>query len=521
MTGENPAPKAGGVLRAAAFARQMAPAPMHNLGGPSVARAQASAYDAANRTMWDARWNPVDQTPDAELATDLRRLRERCIDLVRNDPLAYGVIDTIAHGVVGRGPRLRSLAGGEIAATIQRLFSEWTETAGWDGMTSWSDLCRGAVHASCLSGDVLILWPDVGDGTGPRVDLVDARRIDTPTDKTPEVASARLGVGYDAYGRVVGYYVATGETYSGPRTEYRFFARDKNGRLNARLFKRPSVMRPRQSRAVPMFASAASDLKDLREYRRTEVRRAQQAAKITTIVTTPNPKEIADAFENLEASGSESIDGLQEMLGRSFGNTPDGSMMVLGLGESAQTVTPPQVSGGTGEYIDAMLRAIASCTGLPFEEAFRLYAKLNYSNARTIRLMAKSAYRDWRDDLELALCRPTLRLLVQYWWATGALGRIAWTPDLYAHAWDWDEMEWVDPGKEVSANAEAMETNQRSLQDICASQGKDWETVIAQNVAAAKLESELRKAAGLPEKGAAPAPAPAMQNTKTEGSADE
>ncbi len=501
-------------------ARHMAPTPMHQMGAPSATRAQANAYDAASRTMWDARWTPRDQTPDAELAQDLRRLRERCIDLVRNDPLAYGVIDTIAHGVVGRGPRLRSMASNaDTAATIQRLFAEWTETAGWDGMTSWSDICRGAVHASCLSGDVLILWPDVGDGTGPRVDLVDARRVDTPTDKTPEVASARLGVGYDTYGRVVGYYVATGETSEGPRENFRFFARDKNGRINARLFKRPSVMRPRQSRAVPMFASAASDLKDLREYRRTEVRRAQQAAKITTIVTTPNPKEIADAFENVEAAaGDGGVEGLHEMLGRSYGNTPDGSMMVLGLGETAQTVNPPQVSGGTGDYMDAMLRAIASCTGLPFEEAFRLYARLNYSNARTIRLMAKSAYRDWRDDLELALCRPTLRLLVQYWWATGALGRIAWTPDLYAHTWDWDEMEWVDPGKEVSANAEAIETNQKSLQDICASQGKDWRVVISQNVEAARVEAEMRRAAGLHEKGAAPAaPAPvAAPNHATE-----
>lgn len=255
-----------------------------------------------------------------------------------------------------------------------------------------------------------------------------------------------------------------------------------------------------------MFAPAALDLKDLREYRRTEVRRAQVASKINLIISTPDPKSVTDAFENITLSGeSNPGDGVAELFGRSYGTTPDGSTLVLGLGESPTVVTPPQVNGGVGDYMEAMLRAISACTGLPFEEAFRLYAKLNYSNARTIRLMAKSAYKDWRDDLENALCAPTWAVFVQYAWATGALGRIPWSADLTAVGWDWDEMEWVDPAKEVKANAEAVETNQKSLQDICAAQGKDWRVVIAQNVEAAAYEAELRAARGLPPKGAAPA----------------
>lgn len=463
-------------------------------------KAMGGGFDAANPSYWDLRWQPKDSAPDADLANDLPMLRERCIDLVKNDPLAYGVLDTIAHGVVGRGPRLRSTtANPDTAATIERLFAEWTPLAGWDGVTSFADILTGTVHAANLSGDVGVLWPDVGDGTGPRLDLIDARRINTPggLEKDDPV---RLGVQYDKYGRVQGYYVAKGENLNGPRQDYNYFPLDRNGRVNMRLFKRPGVMRPRQSRQWPMFAPAALDLKDLREYRRTEVRRAQMASKSHLVVKTPDPKAIADAFENIALDGTASPGDIASLLGRSFGTTPDGNIMVLGIGEDAIIVQPPQVNGGTGDYMESMLRAISSCTGLPFEEAFRLYAKLNYSNARTIRLMAKAAYKDWRDALEAGICRPTVRLLVQYWWALGLLGRIPWSDDLTAHAWGWDEMEWVDPAKEVGSNADAIATGQKSIKDIASSIGKDWRTIVDDNLEAEAYEAAERIRLKLPPK---------------------
>jgi lambda family phage portal protein len=469
------------------------------------------AYDAAQRGAWDARWNPKDESPDAELVRDLPRLRERCIDLVRNDPLAYGVISTISHNVVGRGPRPRSLhPDANVQAALDALWWAWAPHAGWDGMSTWGDQMRGLVQAACMSGDVGVLWPDVGDGTGPRIDLVDARRIDTPKDKTPEVESCRLGVGYDKYGRTHGIYIASGETTGGNRDAFRWFPLDRDGRINCRLYRRPSVMRPRQSRAVPMFAPAAMDLKDLREYRRTELRRAQRAAKDVLVFTTPDPKAVADALENikLDADASGDGDGAAEFLGRSYGTIPDGNTIVAAMGETVQTVTPPQVNGGTGDYMEAMLRAVATCTGLPFEEAFRLYAKLNYSNARTIRIMSKAVYRDWRDSLEDVVCIPTWELLVRYWWASGALGRTPWDPRLLAHEWHWDAMEWVDPGKEVSANADAMATGQRSIVEVCAETGRDWKQIADENLAAEVYMAQRRRELGLTAPAVAPATAP-------------
>jgi len=493
-----------------AMSRSSAPRPLREpfgIGLPAQ-KMQGGGFDAAKVSSWDLRWKPQDRAPDADLANDLPMLRERCIDLVKNDPLAYGVLDTIAHGVVGRGPRLRSKATGDVGEKINSLFSAWTTSAGWDGVSTFADQLYGTVHAANLSGDVGILWPDVGDGSAPKIDLIDARRINTPGDLKDQ--PVRLGVRYDSYGRVQGYYVAKGENLNGNRDEFSYFPLDRNGRVNMRLFRRPGVMRPRQSRQWPMFAPAALDLKDLREYRRTEVRRAQMASKTHLVIRTPDPKALSDAFENIKLENPD-VD-IAALMGRSFGTTPDGNIMVLGLGEAADIVQPPQVNGGTGDYMEAMLRAISACTGLPFEEAFRLYARLNFSNARTIRLMAKAAYKDWRDALEIALCIPTLHLLVRYWWANGEFGRIPWSDDLLAHSWGWDEMEWVDPAKEVGANAEAIATNQKSIKEIAASQGRDWRAIVDDNLEAEAYEAERRAALNLPPKsvGTQPAPVPEM-----------
>ena len=465
------------------------------VGGPRM-MGNGMAYDGASTDAYSQRWGTYETAPDAELSQSLPALRSRSADLVRNNALAYGIIDTLQQGVIGRGPRWKSRS--TYAGIIDELFAKWAKSAAWDGVSSWMELGNDLVSACCISGDVLVIWPDVGDGSEPRIDLVDARRIDTPSDKTPECATCRLGVGYDRYGRVLGYYVKASDDAGTLRENFRWFPLNRGGRVNARLFRRPSVRRPRQSRGVGILAPILHQLKEVPAYLLTENRRATQAAKNFVIVSTPDPKAISDAFENVETSAGEV--GIDDLMGRSFGNIPDGSMMVLGLGESAQIAQPPMVNGGIGDYVEAQLRACASAVGLPFEEAFRLYAKLNFSNARTIRLMAKAAYRNWRDKVEGTLCDPTIRLLVQYWWARGAFGRIPWSEDLVSGSWAWDEMEWVDPLKEANANSEAIATNQKSLQQVTASQGADWRQIIADNVEAEAYEAELRAAAGLPPK---------------------
>ena len=165
----------------------------------------ANPFDGAGSDAYSSRFDPVEQAPDSDLSMGLPKLRARSMDLVRNDPIAYGILDVICRDVVGSGPRFRSTYKDDaISDALDSFFSSWSRVAGWDGVSSLKQIMDGIVNAANMSGDVLILWPDVGDGSGPRIDLVDARRIDSPSTH-PECATCRLGVGYDKFGRVLGY----------------------------------------------------------------------------------------------------------------------------------------------------------------------------------------------------------------------------------------------------------------------------------------------------------------------------
>lgn len=481
-----------------AQARRSEPSQMYGRRPTTQTAFGGQSYDGASTDAYSQRWAVSESAPDQELASSLGALRSRSADLVRNNALAYGIIETLQRGVIGRGPRFKSSAPGGLSDSVNALFSAWSRRAGWDGVSSWSDVCDDLVSASCISGDVLILWPDVGDGTEPRVDLVDARRIDTPTDTTPECAACRLGVGYDKYGRVLGYYVRATDDGSTLRANYRWFPLYRDGRINAALFRRPSVKRPRQSRSVGILAPILHQLKEVPAYLLTENRRATQAAKNFVIIKTPDPKAIADAFENVSGVGDEA--GIDALLGRSYGNIPDGSMMSLGMGEDATIAMPPSVNGGIGDYVEAGLRALSPATGLPFEEAFRNYADLNFSNARTIAGLATACYAIWRDKIQPALCAPTIELLVRYWWANGLLGRIPWSDDLFAGSWAWDVRAQVDPLKEGKANTEAIASGQKSIQEVASEQGRNWRQIIDENLAAESYEAEQRTALGLPQR---------------------
>ena len=124
--------------------------------------------------------------------------------------------------------------------------------------------------------------------------------------------------------------------------------------------------------------------------------------------------------------------------------------------------------------------------------------------------MARSVYTIKQTMLEDAICLPSIELLIRYLWANGKLGRIPWSDDLLDGKFAWDVSEIGEPTKETKANAEAIATNQKSLQQVTASQGSDWRQVVADNVEAEALEAKLRKAAGLPPKVNPDAPQPAQ-----------
>ena len=72
-------------------------------------------------------------------------------------------------------------------------------------------------------------------------------------------------------------------------------------------------------------------------------------------------------------------------------------------------------------------------------------------------------------------------------------------PEKYTECkWIAKGMSWIDPVKEVNANRIALETNQTTLQEVAAEQGKDWRAILEQRA----KEKQLMKELGLEESNA-------------------
>ena len=431
------------------------------------------SYAGAEYSEWNQSWNANNASPDTHLSGDLEVLRARSADLHRNSALISGATQGLAVGVVGRGirPRAKAVSGvdatqdAEIRNILDREWAEFQKTACADGVTSFYELQNQAVLSMVRDGDVLAIFPDIDNGKSLAVDLIAANRVSTP-QKGP-TDRIRHGVEYKSR-RVAAYWVSVSEDST--TSEHYRFPIDRNGRLNARMLTRPMAKTPGQSRAVPLISAAIGRVKDVETYAQAEIRRAVASAKVTGVLSSPDPQKIAEAWSNLQ-SGNELAETYKS---RSFGQLFDAQIMSLASGESMQMFSPNNTNPGFGGFIETTLKQIAGCYGTPWSVCFNILDKLNYSNARTNKTAARRVYELWQSVLIDNLCQPTWELFVTYLWANGKLpGVRAVTPDLLRCEWRTDVERWIDPAKEVSAAGDAIALGLASNISACSDIGED------------------------------------------------
>ena len=109
-------------------------------GNKIPARAYSAHYDGApygRRLTWGTSSAGINTT----LWSSLNTLRARSRQLVRNDPLAAGGMDTLAANLVGQGITPRCcLKDPQIKAAIQDLWNDWVEEADADGVYDFQGL---------------------------------------------------------------------------------------------------------------------------------------------------------------------------------------------------------------------------------------------------------------------------------------------------------------------------------------------------------------------------------------------
>ena len=492
-------------------------------------------YGSAAYSDRFAYWAPGNRDADMDIVRDLRELRARSRDLVRNSPLAAGAQETQVTHIVGSGLVLQSRidaaalgmdddAAAAWQANTERRWRLWAGSELCDAAreSTFAELQDLALRTQLESGDAFVLlaqsapqpnWP-----FRLALQLIEADRVSNPlgAGDTPTLTA---GIERDDSGAAVAVHVCSkhpGSIHSLAGADWqRVPMRGRSGRRNVLHLKRK--LRPGQSRGVPALAPIIGTLKQMTRYSEAEIDAAVNAAAMAVFV-----KMDPDAFQELfDETAQSNIVGSAT---RWDGTLKSGSAINLLPGESIDSPPLGRPNPNFDPFMQAFIRFVGIGLSIPAEVLSKSFQS-SYSAARAALLDAWRTFSIRRGWLAAKLCQP----VYEEWLADEvAAGRIA-APGFFADpfvraawcgsTWSGDGPGAIDPLKEANAAGRRMELGITTLaEEIVAYDGGDWETKHRQRA----REVDERVEAGLEAPVVAPvAPASGRAAPITESGADD
>lgn len=474
----------------------------------------SGGYYGAKQVRLFSDWIASTLSADAELLPDREDLVARSRELVRNNAYARGVLRTMVTEIVGRGITPQPAPEVDHSLLTKTQAKSFKQSMGWvwrrwrrqahapRSLKTFEKVQEQVLWKVFEDGDVFVHFV-ASDKPGRDYDLalelIESHRVRTPIDRNLANRDIRDGIELDRFGHPVAIWVEvadpSNDRFGKPRTSIDFDRLPLYDEIG-----RPVVLhiyhqlRPGQSRGEPLFAPVLSLFKHMGDFVSAEV----VAKKIEACLTVILQRE--------EDEGDIGADEAEED-GRVLKKLHPGAILEAPAGVTAQTINPTRPGPNFKPFVEAMLRAMAHATGVPYEVLFSAYAGMNYSNARTALIAARRGFQVWQDFLIEELCNPVYCRLQEEAWQRDelegvddfvadqcALQQVVWQP----HAWP-----WVDPAKEVKSTVDAIEANLTTKARVCAANGEDWEQVFAQRAEELAREKELGLESAAPALGAA------------------
>ena len=438
----------------------------------SIARVVRTRYDAAVTTDDNRRhWASADGlSPNASNSVEVRRiLRNRARYETANNSYARGIVLTLAHDVVGTGPRLQMLTTDSDAnRRIENAFMLWARSV------QLAEKLRTMRMARATDGEsfaILTNNPRLNTEVQLDLRLVEADQVTTPDlDRLSTIAVD--GIVFDSSGNPVEYHILRnhpGDGFYSARSDYDRISAD----AVLHWFR---ADRPGQTRGIPDIMPALPLFAQLRRFTLAVLAAAETAADFAGILYT-------DAPANGEADAAEPFEPI-ELEKRALVTMPGGWKMAQMQAEQPSTTY--------GEFKHELLNEIARCLNMPFNIAAGNSSGYNYASGRLDHQTYYKAIRVDQSNLE----RIILDRILAAWLDEAALlpgllpdglGPFAQWP----HQWFWDGHEHVDPAKEASAQATRLASHTTTLADEYAKRGQDWETQLRQRAKEIALMSQL------------------------------
>jgi lambda family phage portal protein len=459
-----------------------------------------TSYAAAEQDRVNKNWSTSTGDADADILTDMPTIRERVREMVRNNAIVSGYATRRVTNVVGTGitpqstPDIDELGitpekAEEFQRVAERIWRRWTPDADFYGEMNFTEILRLVERQLIECGEALVLRSFDGNPRrqyGLALQVVEPDRLESPNFRDTD--TIRGGVERDAQGRVIAYHITEahpGDKTPGKKSAMKYIrvpAYDADGRRNVYHIKH--VLRPGQSRGISILASAILKLRSIDKFDEAELVRARIAACFAAFIKSPDTYNQAVGRADDTDSDSKGVETFEP-----------GMIEYLDPGQDIVVANPQYPGGGYDAYMLRNLRTVAAGLGISYEGLTADFSESTYSSARSAILEDRALYHVFQMFLIEKLCQPVWGLLLEEAFLKGDLPMVR---NFYGAVQAWCQARWitpgwswVDPSNEVEAEVTAVDNGFRTLADVCASQGADWEEILRQKSREKKLAESL------------------------------
>lgn len=481
----------------------------------STAHVAADTCDARLST-----WYPRAGSADADTLDDLALITPRARDLVRNNPIAAGVEQTMTDNVVGSqlrlcaSPQYRMLKKDKEwamawANATEDEFATWADTTDCDAARTQTllGLTVQALSGALINGDALalVMWvPRADSRWSTRLQMIEADRLATPPWLTYKT-NIRNGVEIDELGAPVAYWIS--KKHPGDKNAVVLASQDNWERVPAftawgrrRVIHLYDKKRSGQSRGKSIFASVMREFKVAGEYLGHELQAAASNALIAAFLESDlDPQSVSEIFGTDQESA---LSYWKQVSDTTHRRKMEGGMMLnLPLGTKLSGYNPNRPNTAFDAFMESVMRHMAAGLNMPYELVLKDFSRTNYSSARAALLEAWRYFQSKRRWLQDHWLNP----IFEAWLEEAINAKRVEAPDYYDNRyaynrcrWIFSGRGWVDPVKEVAAVEKRLALCISTQQDECAEQGKDFEDVQEQRIREFNLALNKVEPLGLP-----------------------
>lgn len=482
------------------FARAAAPAPRREprLRLPSTGALRD--FTAGTVDLLTADFPALARSGNASLRPALRTMRARSRQLAENNDYMREFLRTLVKKVLGAdGIRLTVRAMRDDKVTVDQAdsdyleaqFAEWAKvgTCTVCGRYSFADVQRLALTSAARDGELLVrIVRGFPNRWGLALQLIESDVLDENLNVAagagfggidkPLENEIRMGVERDQWGRVAAYHILT--RHPGDDLGYR-----QGGTRYERLPARDVIHfflpdRIDDARGAPWAWTAIRRLHMTGGYEEAELVAARLGASKGGFYETESGDELTGDGEDGD--------------GNLIHDATPGQFERLPVGVKFKAYDPQHPSGNFGPFMKAILRGAAAGVGMSYNALAKDLEGVNYSSLRQGELDDREQWRLLQGLAINKLCAP----VYSAWLDMGLLtGGIALPPSKRAKfdsaVWHPRGWPWVDPTKDIAADQEAVAMGVKSLTQVCAERGVDFEDVLRER----KRELALAKQYGV------------------------